>query len=160
MERLIKNGKRKNVRRKTLDVRGCEKKEVVDVSHLTSHVSRQSGFTLIELMIVMTLIGILAAIAQPQFHQYTIRAREAVLKENLFTLRDVIDQYSADKGKFPDTLQELVDNRYIRKVPEDPFTKSAETWVIVPPDTGEGGIFDVHSGSDLIALNGTPYNEW
>lgn len=160
MERLIKNGKRKNVRRKTLDVRGCKKKEVVDVSHLTSHVSRQSGFTLIELMIVMTLIGILAAIAQPQFHQYTVRGREAVLKENLFTLRDVIDQFSADKGKFPDTLQELVDNKYIRKVPEDPFTKSAETWVTVPPDTGEGGIFDVHSGSDLIALNGTPYNEW
>src|SRR3990172_8199911 len=157
MERLIKRGEIKNFRRKTLDVRRCRQDHFFDVSSLTSHVSRKSGFTLIELMIVMTLIGILAAIAQPQFHQYTIRAREAVLKENLFTLRDVIDQYSADKGKFPDTLQELVDNRYIRKVPEDPFTKSAETWVIVPPDTGEGGIFDVHSGSDLIALNGTPY---
>jgi general secretion pathway protein G len=120
----------------------------------------EKGFTLIELMIVMTLIGILAAIAQPHFQQYTIRAREAVLKEDLFTLREVIDQYYGDTGKYPDNLQELVDNRYIRKVPEDPFTKSAETWVTVPPDTEEAGIFDVHSGSDLIALNGTPYNEW
>ncbi|MBF8251264.1 MAG: type II secretion system protein G [Deltaproteobacteria bacterium] len=138
MERLIKNGERSGV----------------------SKPATNRGFTLIELMIVMTLIGILAAIAQPQFQQYTIRAREAVLKENLFTLRDVIDQYYGDKGKYPDNLQELVDNRYIRKVPEDPFTKSAETWITVPPDDGEGSIFDVHSGSDLIALNGTPYNEW
>lgn len=119
----------------------------------------EKGFTLIELMIVMTLIGILAAIAQPQFHQYTVRAREAVLKENLFTVREVIDQYYADKGKYPDTLQELADNRYIRQVPEDPFTKSVETWVTIAPDSGEG-IFDIHSGSDLIAVNGTPYNEW
>ena len=160
MERLIKSGEIKNFRRKTLDVRRCRQDHFFDVSSLTSHVSRKSGFTLIELMIVMTLVGILAAIAQPQFHQYTIRTREAVLKENLFTMRDVIDQYYGDKGKYPDNLQELVDNRYIRKVPEDPFTKSAETWVTVPPDAGEGGIFDVHSGSDLIALNGTPYNEW
>ena len=122
--------------------------------------SGEKGFTLIELMIVMTLIGILAAIAQPQFQKYTVRAREAALRENLFTLREVIDQYYGDKGKYPDELQELVDSRYIRQVPEDPFTKSAETWVTVTPDTGEGGIFDVHSGSDLIALNGTPYNEW
>lgn len=123
----------------------------------------ERGFTLIEMMIVLAIIGILLTIAQPQFHQYTVRAKEAVLKENLFTLRDVIDQYRADKGKYPDTLQELVDNRYIRKVPVDPFTKSSETWVIVPPEKGEkgeGGIFDVHSGSDLIALDGTPYNEW
>ena len=152
MERLIRNGERSGIRGQWSGVT----KPTTDHRPLTT----DRGFTLIELMIVMTLVGILAAIAQPQFHQYTIRTREAVLKENLFTLRDVIDQYSADKGKFPDTLQELVDNRYIRKVPEDPFTKSAETWVTVPPDTGEGVIFDVHSGSDLIALNGTPYNEW
>ena len=152
MERLIKNGKRTGVRGQGSGV----SKPTTDHRPLTTN----RGFTLIELMIVMTLIGILAAIAQPQFHQYTVRAREAVLKENLFTLREVIDQYYGDKGKYPDDLQELVDNRYIRQVPEDPFTKSAETWVTVPPDTGEGGIFDVHSGSDLIALNGTPYNEW
>ena len=158
MERLIKSANRSGVRGQY--PKGHKGSGVSKPATDHRPLTTDRGFTLIELMIVMTLIGILAAIAQPQFHQYTIRAREAVLKENLFTLRDVIDQYSADKGKFPDTLQELVDNRYIRKVPEDPFTKSAETWVIVPPDTGEGGIFDVHSGSDLIALNGTPYNEW
>lgn len=118
------------------------------------------GFTIIELMIVMAIIGILLTIAQPQFHHYTTRAKEAVLKENLFTIRDVIDQYYADKARYPDSLQDLVDNGYIRKIPEDPFTKSSDTWVEVLPDSGEGGIFDVHSGSDLIALDGTPYNEW
>lgn len=138
MERLIKNGERSGVSKPATNL----------------------GFTLIELMIVMTLIGILAAIAQPQFHRYTIRAREAALKENLFTLREVIDQYYGDKGRYPDTLADLTTNLYIRKVPEDPFTKSAETWVTIPPDSGEGGIFDVHSGSNIVALNGTPYNEW
>lgn len=118
------------------------------------------GFTIIEIMIVLAIIGILLTIAQPSFQQYTIRAKEAVLKENLFTLRDVIDQHYGDKGRYPDALDDLVTNGYIRKIPEDPFTKSSEAWVTVPPDTGEGGIYDVHSGSDLIALDGTPYNEW
>ena len=111
-------------------------------------------------MIVLTIIGILLTIAQPQFQQYTIRAKEAVLRENLFTLRDVIDQHYADRNRYPDTLDDLVTNGYIRQVPVDPFTKSGETWVTIPPDTEEGGIFDVHSGSDMIALDGTPYNEW
>lgn len=158
MEHLIRNGDETvNSEQSSVNSQKRPGKRLFTIHY---SLSTNRGFTLIELMIVMTLIGILAAIAQPQFHQYTIRAREAALKEDLFTLREVIDQYYGDKGKYPDDLQELVDNRYIRKVPEDPFTKSAETWVIVPPDTGEGGIFDVHSGSDLIALNGTPYNEW
>ncbi len=127
---------------------------------LRERVKGEGGFTIIELMIVMAIIGILLTIAQPQFQQYTTRAKEAVLKENLFTIRDVVDQYYADKGRYPDSLQDLVDNGYIRNIPEDPFTRSSDTWVAVPPDTGEGGIFDVHSGSDLIALDGTPYNEW
>lgn len=152
MGHLIKNGE-KAVKRELLGVRSEIKRPYT--LHLTPH-----GFTIIELMIVMAIIGILLTIAQPQFQQYTTRAKEAVLKENLFTIRDVIDQYYADKGRYPDSLQDLVDNGYIRKVPDDPFTKSSDTWVTVPPDTGEGGIFDVHSGSDLIALDGTPYNEW
>jgi len=153
MELLIKSGEIKGVGHKSLDVRCLENKQA-------DYLSSQSGFTLIELMIVMALIGILAAIAQPQFQQYTIRAREAVLRENLFTLREVIDQYYGDKGKYPESLQDLVSNRYIRKVPADPFTKSSDTWVTVAPDAGEGVVFDVHSGSDLISLDGTPYNEW
>ena len=143
MERLTKSG---NIVTAALSLRG--------------RVKGEGGFTLIELMIVLTVIGILLAVAQPSFQQYTIRAKEAVLKENLFTLRDVIDQYYADKGRYPDTLDDLVTNGYIRKVPEDPFTKSSDTWVTVSPDGGEGGIYDVHSGSDLIVMNGTPYNEW
>lgn len=158
MERLIKNGN-KTVNSEQSSVNSTKR---LDNKLFTIHRSlfTNKGFTLIELMIVMTLVGILAAIAQPQFKQYTIRARETVLREDLFTMREVIDQYYGDKGKYPDALEDLVSNQYIRKVPEDPFTKSAETWVIVPPDAAEGGIFDVHSGSDLIALNGTPYNEW
>lgn len=150
MERLIKNGNRQGVRGKG--------QGAANPSPLASRLS--PGFTIIEIMIVLAIIGILLTIAQPSFQQYTIRAKEAVLKENLFTLRDVIDQYYGDKGRYPDALQDLVANGYIRKIPEDPFTKSSETWVTVPPDTGEGGIYDVHSGSDLVALDGTPYNEW
>jgi len=119
------------------------------------------GFTLIELMIVMSIVGILLTIAQPMYRESTIRAKEAVLMENLFTLRDVIDQYYVDKEKYPGSLEELSSNHYIRSVPTDPFTKSRDTWQLIPPPDGyEGGVYDVHSGSDLIAINGTPYNEW
>ncbi len=156
MGHRIKNGDIKPVRSEELGVR-CERQ---GASTPYSLLLTPYGFTIIELMIVMAIIGILLTIAQPSFQQYTTRAREAVLKENLFTIRDVIDQYYADKARYPDSLQDLVDNRYIRKIPDDPFTKSSDTWVEIPPDTGEGGIFDVHSGSDLIALDGTPYNEW
>lgn len=119
------------------------------------------GFTLIELMIVMSIIAILLTIAQPMYRESTIKAREAVLMENLFSLRDVIDQYYVDKGKYPDSLEDLTGSGYIRSVPVDPFTKSKETWQLIPPPEGyEGSLYDVHSGSDLIALDGTAYNEW
>lgn len=119
------------------------------------------GFTLIELMIVMTILGILVTLAQPSFKTATIKAREAVLKENLFVLRDVVDQYFVDHNVYPPSLQELVDKGYLRSVPADPFTRSAETWVEVFIDAEEGsGIYDIHSGSDLVGLNGTTYNEW
>lgn len=119
------------------------------------------GFTLIELMIVMTIVGILLTIAQPMYKESTIKAKEAVLMENLFSLRDVIDQFYVDKNKYPDSLDELAENQYIRSVPKDPFTGSRESWQLVsPPEGYEGGIYDVHSGSDLISLDGTPYNEW
>lgn len=119
------------------------------------------GFTLIELMIVMTILGILVTLAQPSFKTATIKAREAVLKENLFILRDVVDQYYVDHNVYPPSLQELVDKGYLRSIPTDPFTKSAETWVEVFIDEEEGsGIYDVHSGSDFVGLDGISYNEW
>ena len=124
------------------------------------------GFTLIELMIVVTIIGILAAIAAPNYQWGIIRAREAVLRENLYNFRTTIDQYLADQGKYPDSLQDLTDKKYLRDIPADPFTKSKETWVIVAPPTPadgsevKGAVYDVHSGSDLIGSNNVPYNEW
>jgi general secretion pathway protein G len=119
------------------------------------------GFTLIELMIVLTIIGILVSMAQPNFEKAIIRARETSLRRSLFVLRDVIDQYFADHGNYPESLDVLVQDHYIRGIPEDPFTRSKTTWIVVPPEgSTETGVYDVHSGSDLVGLNGKPYNEW
>ena len=124
------------------------------------------GFTLIELMIVVSIIGILAAIAAPNYQWGIIRAKEAVLRENLYMLHSSIDQYRADQGKYPETLQELVDNknRYLRDLPKDPFTKAADWITEPPPPTDDGqdsqGVYRVHSASSLIGSNGVPYNEW
>ena len=122
----------------------------------------QGGFTLIEMMIVISLIGILATIAMPNFQKSVIRAREASLRRTLFIMRDVIDQYYADHGRYPDSLDNLKDEKYIRDVPKDPFTLSASTWILIPPEgnDAEGGVYDIHSGTNLVSLEGTPYNEW
>lgn len=123
------------------------------------------GFTLIELLVVMSLILILGTLALPQYKHSVLYTREAVLREDLFRLRDAIDQYYADKGRYPETLDALVADGYIRKVPVDPITQSEYTWQTIPaePDASDPtarGTYDVRSGSDRTALDGTKYSEW
>ena len=133
---------------------------------ISSPESRIPGFTLIELMIVMSLIVILASIGLAIYTNSVTKAKESVLKEDLFRMRDAIDQYYSDKAKYPSSLQDLVSEKYLRSIPVDPFTNSADTWREVPaePDptnpTVQPGVYDVRSGSELKALDGTNYSDW
>jgi general secretion pathway protein G len=128
--------------------------------------SQTSGFTLMEMMIVMVLIVILAGIGLSVYGNSVQRAKEATLKEDLFRMRDAIDQYYADKNKYPNSLEDLVSEKYLRAVPVDPFTATADTWQTTAsePDpsqpTLESGISNVKSGSEQTALDGTRYADW
>jgi len=127
---------------------------------------RQSGFTLIELIIVVSIIAILTAIAVPVYKTHILRANEVVLKEDLHTLRSCIDQYTQDKQRAPQSLDDLVSAGYVRVIPVDPFTNSATTWQPVQEDVNlaldqtQPGITDVHSGSDRTSSEGTLYSSW
>jgi len=127
---------------------------------------RRFGFTLIELMIVMAIIAVLMSVALPIYNRSIIRSKESVLKNNLFTLRTVIDEYTYDKQKAPQTLQDLVSDGYLRQVPIDPMTGTADSWKLIMEDSSntvnqtQPGVFDVRSGADGVSLEGTPYSEW
>ncbi len=126
----------------------------------------QRGFTLIELMVVMAIISVLVAISVPIYQKSVIRAKESVLRSNLFTLRNMIDEYTVDKQQAPQSLQDLVSEGYLRQIPQDPMTGSDQTWRVVMEETavsgstGTPGVFDVKSGSEKNSLEGSPYSQW
>ena len=128
--------------------------------------NRRLGFTLIELMIVMAIIVTLIAVAVPQYQKSIIRSKESVLKSNLFTMRQMIDKYSFDKQKAPQSLQDLVSDGYLREIPYDPMVGNNQSWKIIMEDPqqsvsqNEPGIWDVRSGSDKISSDGSPYADW
>ena len=132
----------------------------------TGNAAREKGFTLVELLIVISLISILAAMGLVQYKNSVVSSKEAVLHTDLFRMRDAIDQYYADKGKYPSSLDALVSDGYLRKLPDDPITKSSDTWTTVPaePDpnnpSAEPGVYDVKSGAQGTALDGTNYSDF
>ena len=123
--------------------------------------NRQPGFTLIELLAVLAIVATLLTLALPRYFHSVDRSREAVLKENLFQMRDAIGKYYGDRGRYPESVDALATEKYLRKVPLDPITESATTWVVVPPeDPQKGGVYDVKSGAQGKALDGTEYGDW
>lgn len=123
---------------------------------------KKRGFTLIELLVVMAIIATLMAIAAPRYFAHLERAREAALKETLNVTRDAIDKYLADSDSYPDRLDDLVSKRYLRSLPIDPITDSAETWVVIPPPAGNqrGQVYDIRSGAEGSGADGKPYAEY
>ena len=122
---------------------------------------RSSGFTLIELLVVLAIVSTLLLLVAPRYFQRVDVAQEAVLRDNLRTLRQVLDNFHGDHGRFPDSLQELVDKRYVRSLPVDPLTGSTETWTLLPPPDGlEGAVYDLRSGAAGTAKDGSLYADW
>ena len=126
----------------------------------------ESGYTLIELLIVLSIVMVLASMGLAQYRNSVQYAKEAVLKQDLFVMRDAVDQYYADKGQYPSTLDALASDGYVRRITKDPITNSTSTWQAVPAESNpkspavEPGLFDVKSGSDRTALDGTKYADW
>ena len=119
------------------------------------------GFTLIELLVVMAIIATLLTLAVPRYFHSVEKSKEAVLHEDLAQMRDSVQKYYADKDKYPERLDDLVRDKYLRKIPVDPITRSAATWIVVPPDDPDkGGVYDVRSGAPGKGLDGIPYAQW
>jgi general secretion pathway protein G len=129
--------------------------------HLSMASLRRAGFTLIELLVVLAIVSTLALLVAPRYFQKVDASREVVLRENLRAMRDVIDKFYGDTGRYPESLDELVEKRYLRALPVDPVTESSSTWQIVPvPDGGEGAVYDIRSGAQGTGSDGKNYAEW
>ena len=135
-------------------------KYLLTKSPTVARLQRRSGFTIIELLVVMAVLAVLAAMVMPRYMDKVETARETVLRQDLQGLRQAIDQFYRDQSRYPENLQELVTKRYIRAIPVDPVTDKAETWVATPSKEGIPGVFDVHSGSPLKARDGSSYASW
>lgn len=120
-----------------------------------------AGFTLVELLVVLAILALLLTLAVPRYFTSIERAKDAALKQSLNTLRESIDKFYADNGQYPKTLEDLVERKYIRKMPVDPMTEKTTTWIFTPPEPPlEGDIYDIHSGSKALAKDGTRYEDW
>jgi general secretion pathway protein G len=121
----------------------------------------RNGFTLIELLVAMTIIALLLSIVVPRYFHSVTKAEETVLKEDLTLMRDALDKYHADSGGYPDTLDDLINKKYLRKIPVDPVTQSATTWILIPPTNSEkGAIYDIKSGAQGNGKDGSAYGDW
>ncbi|MBU1482175.1 MAG: type II secretion system GspH family protein [Gammaproteobacteria bacterium] len=128
---------------------------------MTDCLKPRNGFTLIELLVAMTIIALLLSIVSPRYFKSVSKAEEAVLKQDLALIRETLDKFHADTGKYPDTLEELISKNYFRKIPVDPITQSSTTWILIPPaSTEKGAIFDIKSGAPGNSKDGTPYADW
>src|SRR5712664_1909328 len=133
-------------------MRGCDARTVM---------RRRSGFTLIELLVVLSIVALLLTLAVPRYFSSIDKSKEAVLKENLNQMRDAISRYYADKGKYPESLDALAADKYLRKVPLDPITESSTSWLVVPPtDPQKGGVYDVKSGAPGKSRDGAEFSQW
>lgn len=134
---------------------------VITMTGLRRRLRSPRGFTLIELLIVLGIVALLLTLAVPRFFPSVDKSKETILAENLRNTRIVIDQYRADTGRYPDSLEQLVEKKYLRELPYDPLTESRETWVVQPPEEGEQGeVYNLHSGAPGNDRNGRPYAEW
>jgi general secretion pathway protein G len=128
---------------------------------MTTSTQGSRGFTLIELLVAMTIIALLLSIVVPRYFHSVSKAEEAVLKDDLHLMRDALDKYHADTGSYPDTLDDLANKKYLRKIPVDPVTQSDTTWILIPPTSGEkGAIYDIRSGAQGNARDGSAYSDW
>lgn len=128
---------------------------------MTNYTLSRKGFTLIELLVAMAIIALLLSIVTPRYFHNVTKAEEAVLKQDLSLMREALDKYHADTGQYPDTLADLVNKRYLRKIPVDPITQNSTTWILIPPaSTEKGAIFDIKSGAQGKGKDGTPYEDW